>query len=55
MREGEMSWEYIERGPETFSIRITRITPPASLTGFTDKGMQVKDGIFRAKGHGSGT
>jgi uncharacterized protein (DUF2249 family)/quercetin dioxygenase-like cupin family protein len=35
MREGEMSWEYIERGPETFSIRLTRITPPAGLTSFT--------------------
>ena len=33
MRQGEMNWEYIERGPETFSIRITRITPPAGNVG----------------------
>ena len=33
MREGEMNWEYIERGPETFSLRITRITPPAGNVG----------------------
>ena len=33
MREGEMSWEYIERGPETFSIRITRVAPPAGNVG----------------------
>jgi uncharacterized protein (DUF2249 family)/quercetin dioxygenase-like cupin family protein len=33
MREGEMSWEYIERGPETFRIRVTRIAPPAGNVG----------------------
>jgi uncharacterized protein (DUF2249 family)/quercetin dioxygenase-like cupin family protein len=27
MREGEMNWEYIERGEEMFRIRITRIAP----------------------------
>jgi len=30
MREGKMAWEYIERGPEIFRIRITRVAPPAS-------------------------
>jgi uncharacterized protein (DUF2249 family)/quercetin dioxygenase-like cupin family protein len=33
MREGEMSWEYIERGPDTFRIRLTRIAPPAGNVG----------------------
>jgi uncharacterized protein (DUF2249 family)/quercetin dioxygenase-like cupin family protein len=33
MREREMNWEYIERGPETFRIRITRITPPTGNVG----------------------
>jgi uncharacterized protein (DUF2249 family) len=33
MREGEMSWDYIERGPETFRIRVTRIAPPAGNVG----------------------
>jgi uncharacterized protein (DUF2249 family)/quercetin dioxygenase-like cupin family protein len=33
MREGEMSWEYIDRGPETFSIRITRAALPAGNVG----------------------
>jgi uncharacterized protein (DUF2249 family)/quercetin dioxygenase-like cupin family protein len=33
MREGEMSWEYIERGPDTFRVRITRIKPPAGKVG----------------------
>ena len=30
MREGEVGWEYIERGPESFRIRITRVRAPAS-------------------------
>ncbi len=29
LREGEVKWEYIERGPDTFRIRLTRIAPPA--------------------------
>lgn len=33
MREGEMSWEYIERGPDTFRVRLTRIKPPAGKVG----------------------
>jgi uncharacterized protein (DUF2249 family) len=33
MREGEMNWEYIERGPETFRIRITRAAPPTGNVG----------------------
>jgi uncharacterized protein (DUF2249 family)/quercetin dioxygenase-like cupin family protein len=27
MRDGEMRWEYIERGPEAFHIHITRVAP----------------------------
>jgi uncharacterized protein (DUF2249 family)/quercetin dioxygenase-like cupin family protein len=33
MREGEMSWEYIERGPDTFRVRLTRIKPAAGKVG----------------------
>jgi uncharacterized protein (DUF2249 family)/quercetin dioxygenase-like cupin family protein len=29
MREGELGWEYVERGPDTFSVRLTRIAPKA--------------------------
>ncbi len=29
MREAEVAWEYIERGPEFFRIRITRVRQPA--------------------------
>ena len=29
MRKGEMGWEYVERGPEAFRVRLTRIAPPA--------------------------
>ena len=32
MRQGEVSWEYLERGPETFRVRITRVAPPAADT-----------------------
>jgi uncharacterized protein (DUF2249 family)/quercetin dioxygenase-like cupin family protein len=32
MRQGEVSWEYLERGPETFKVRITRVAPPAADT-----------------------
>ncbi len=28
MRHGQASWEYIERGPEIFHVRIRRIAPP---------------------------
>ncbi len=27
MREGQVDWEYVERGPESFRIRITRVRP----------------------------
>jgi uncharacterized protein (DUF2249 family)/quercetin dioxygenase-like cupin family protein len=40
MREGEMSWEYIKRGPETFSIRITRVAPPAGNVGPVSAGTE---------------
>jgi uncharacterized protein (DUF2249 family) len=30
IRQGEVSWEYLERGPDTFRIRITRVAPPAA-------------------------
>jgi uncharacterized protein (DUF2249 family) len=29
IREGEMEWEYIERGPDTFRVRLTRVAPAA--------------------------
>ncbi len=38
MREGEMGWEYIERGTETFRIRISRIAPPAGNVGAVTTG-----------------
>ena len=38
MREGEMNWEYIERGPDTFRIRLTRIVPPAGKVGLVSTG-----------------
>lgn len=31
MREGEMNWEYVERGPDTFRIRLTRVAPPGHV------------------------
>ncbi|HWT03966.1 MAG TPA: DUF2249 domain-containing protein [Pyrinomonadaceae bacterium] len=30
MRQGEVSWEYLERGPDTFRIRLTRVAPPTA-------------------------
>ncbi len=30
MRHGELRWEYLERGPEAFRVRITRVAAPAS-------------------------
>lgn len=33
LREGEMGWEYIERGPVTFRVRVTRVTSPADRPG----------------------
>lgn len=38
MREGEMNWEYIERGPDTFRIRLTRVSPPAGKAGPVNTG-----------------
>jgi uncharacterized protein (DUF2249 family) len=38
LREGEMSWEYIERGPVTFRVRVTRIAPPAGRHGAVSAG-----------------
>jgi uncharacterized protein (DUF2249 family) len=32
MRQGQASWEYIQRGPEIFRIRIRRIAPPEATT-----------------------
>jgi uncharacterized protein (DUF2249 family)/quercetin dioxygenase-like cupin family protein len=33
MRDGEMRWEYIERGPEAFRIHVTRIAPHSANAG----------------------
>jgi len=38
LREGEMSWEYVERGPDTFRVRITRVAPPAGRRGAVSSG-----------------
>lgn len=38
MREGEMGWEYIERGPENFRIRVSRIAPAAGNVGPVNTG-----------------
>jgi uncharacterized protein (DUF2249 family)/quercetin dioxygenase-like cupin family protein len=38
MRQGEMNWEYIERGPDTFRIRLTRVAPPAGNVGPVNTG-----------------
>jgi uncharacterized protein (DUF2249 family)/quercetin dioxygenase-like cupin family protein len=38
MREGEMGWEYIERGEGSFRIRITRIAPAAGRQGAVSAG-----------------
>lgn len=31
MRPGQVGWEYIQRGPELFRVRIRRIAPPDAL------------------------
>lgn len=33
MREGEMEWEYVEQGPDTFRVRLTRSAPSAGNMG----------------------
>jgi uncharacterized protein (DUF2249 family) len=38
MREDEMGWEYIERGPETFRIRVTRVASPTTRIGAVSGG-----------------
>lgn len=38
MREGELGWEYIERGPEAFRICVTRIAPPVGNVGPVNTG-----------------
>lgn len=38
MREGEVDWDYIERGPDTFRVRLTRIAPPSRNVGPVDSG-----------------
>jgi uncharacterized protein (DUF2249 family)/quercetin dioxygenase-like cupin family protein len=38
MRAGEMGWEYVERGPDTFRVRLTRIAPPAGNAGPVSSG-----------------
>jgi uncharacterized protein (DUF2249 family)/quercetin dioxygenase-like cupin family protein len=38
MRDGEMRWEYIERGPEAFRIHITRVAQPAGNAGPVNTG-----------------
>jgi uncharacterized protein (DUF2249 family)/quercetin dioxygenase-like cupin family protein len=38
MRDGEMRWEYIERGPEAFRIHVTRVALPADNAGLVNPG-----------------
>jgi uncharacterized protein (DUF2249 family)/quercetin dioxygenase-like cupin family protein len=38
MREGEMHWQYVERGPDTFRVRLTRIKPPTGNVGPVNSG-----------------
>jgi len=38
LRGGEMSWDYLERGPDTFRIRLTRTAPPAGNVGPVNTG-----------------
>ena len=38
MREGELEWNYIERGPDTFRVRLTRVNPPAGNIGRVNTG-----------------
>jgi uncharacterized protein (DUF2249 family) len=38
LREGEMRWEYVERGPVTFRVRVTRVAPPADRRGAVGAG-----------------
>jgi uncharacterized protein (DUF2249 family)/quercetin dioxygenase-like cupin family protein len=38
MRKGEVNWEYVERGPDTFSVRLTRIALPAGSVGPVNSG-----------------
>lgn len=38
MREAEMDWEYLEHGPETFRIRVTRVASPVGAVGAVSVG-----------------
>ena len=38
LREGEVKWEYVVRGPETFRVRLTRIAPPVGRRGAVSTG-----------------
>jgi uncharacterized protein (DUF2249 family)/quercetin dioxygenase-like cupin family protein len=38
MRGGELEWEYVERGPDTFRVRIKRIAPPKGNVGPVNSG-----------------
>jgi uncharacterized protein (DUF2249 family)/quercetin dioxygenase-like cupin family protein len=40
MREGEMDWQYVERGPDTFRVRLTRIKPSAGRVGPVNSGTE---------------
>jgi uncharacterized protein (DUF2249 family)/quercetin dioxygenase-like cupin family protein len=38
LREGEVTWECLERGPDTFRVRIARVAPPAGRRGAVGTG-----------------
>ncbi len=37
MHHGEMGWEYLERGPEAFRIKVTRIAEAKKPKGTAEK------------------
>ncbi|HEX7176738.1 MAG TPA: DUF2249 domain-containing protein [Pyrinomonadaceae bacterium] len=38
LREGELGWEYVVRGPDTYRVRLTRIAPPVGDAGPVNSG-----------------
>lgn len=38
MREDEMKWEYVERAPEAYSVRVTRVASPRTRIGAVSSG-----------------
>ena len=48
MRQGQASWEYLQRGPEIFRIRIRRIAPPeATIVSLQTQSIWTLPGMKR--------